>query len=173
MQSELVRIGTVARPHGLRGDLVVRAEGDVLATLAPGEAVRLRGPDGRVRTVTLRFLRPDRDRWLAAFEELPDRTAAESVRSAEILIEADRLPPLAEGAYYHADLIGLRVATDDGDELGRLVRIIETGAHDVYEIVDEQGRETLVPAVEQFIALVDLQQGRMVVRLVEGMRDAD
>ena len=173
MQGELVRIGTLTRPHGVRGELAAQPEGEALAALHPGDSVVVRLRGGRERSLGITGLRPDRDRWLVKLEGIADRTAAEDYRAAELLVAYEQLPELDADEFYQADLIGMRVVDVDGAELGTLEAIIETGAHDVYQVVDERGIETLIPAVKAFIEATDVAARTMTVRLLEGMRDAD
>lgn len=78
-------------------------------------------------------------------------------------------PQLPEGEYFHYQLIGLRVITSEGEELGEISEIIETGSNDVYVVSGEKG-ELLVPAIAQVVRNVDLANQVMVVSLLEGMR---
>lgn len=79
------------------------------------------------------------------------------------------LPALPEGSYYHHQLIGLRVF-DGSEELGVLAAIMETGANDVYIIDQEDGQELLIPAIPDVILKIDLENNRMEVHLLEGLR---
>ncbi len=81
---------------------------------------------------------------------------------------ADR-PTLPDGEYYHHQLLGLEVHSDGGQILGTLIEVLETGANDVYVISDVQGKELLLPAIPEVILEVDLEQGRMLVHLMEGL----
>jgi 16S rRNA processing protein RimM len=78
-------------------------------------------------------------------------------------------PTLPEGEYYHHQLIGLNVVTDEGRELGALVDIIETGANDVYIVRDPDGNETLLPAIPSVILDVKLADHQMYVHLLDGL----
>ncbi len=91
----------------------------------------------------------------------PDEAAAH--RGQLVRIDRADAPPLPEGEYYHYQLIGLDVVDTDGRLLGRLARIIETGANDVYVVIGPEG-EILLPAIESVVREVDLDSGRMVVQ---------
>ena len=77
------------------------------------------------------------------------------------------LPP---GEYYHYQLVGLAVVTEQGEELGTLQEVLVTGSNDVYVVQSEAGDEILLPAVSQVIKQVDLSAGRMLVHLIDGLR---
>jgi 16S rRNA processing protein RimM len=82
---------------------------------------------------------------IARFAEVPDRTAAERLRGTELTVPRSALPPLEEGEYYHADLLGLPAALPDGTSIGRIVAIENFGAGDVLEIERGDGRRFMVP----------------------------
>ena len=79
---------------------------------------------------------------------------------------------LKKNEYFIADLIGLKVYTEDGTFLGNLEDVMQTGANDVYQIVTEEGKEILIPAIRQCILDVDIESGNMKVHLLEGLVDA-
>ena len=90
----------------------------------------------------------------------------------DVLITRSAAPPLPEGSYYQADLVGLRVVTDEGRELGRVAEIWETGANDVYVVRGEQ-EEWLLPATREVVRGIDLAAEIMLVRPLEGMIDSE
>lgn len=99
---------------------------------------------------------------VAHLEGVDDRDQAELLRGAEIAVERARLEPLDEGEYYWADLIGLRVVTTQGVELGRIERLMETGANDVLVVRGE--RERLIPYLRpDVVTAVDLATGTLQV----------
>lgn len=92
-------------------------------------------------TLTLKSLR----NGIARFAEVPDRNAAERLRGTELTVPRSALPPLAEGEYYHVDLLGLACASTSGEPLGRVVAIDDFGAGDVIEIERPGGKRFMVP----------------------------
>ncbi len=82
---------------------------------------------------------------IARFAEVPDRTAAEALRGTVLTVPREALPPLADGEYYHADLIGLSVVTTEGEPVGRVVLVENFGAGDVIEIERDGGGRFMAP----------------------------
>lgn len=119
-----VTLAVVTGAHGVTGEvrLKVFAE-DLKAHKAFNQGA-----------LTLKALRLTPQGAIARFAEIPDRTAAEKLRGTELTVPRSALPPLGEGEYYHADLIGLRVASDAGEPLGTVVLVENFGAGDVLEI---------------------------------------
>lgn len=96
-------------------------------------------------TLTLKSVRHGNNGAIARFAEIPDRTAAEKLRGTELSVPRDALPPLGEGEYYHADLIGLAAVSETGDGIGTVVTIENFGAGDVIEIERADGKRFMVP----------------------------
>ena len=95
--------------------------------------------------LTVKSLRITPQGAIACFAEVADRTAAEGLRGTELTVSRTALPPLGEGEYYHADLIGLPVVSDAGDPLGTVVQVENFGAGDVLEIERPDGKRFMVP----------------------------
>ena len=98
---------------------------------------------------------------VAHVDGIDDRTAIERYRGWEIGVVEENLPATDENEYYWKDLVGLSVHSSDGVDLGKVVRLIETGAHDVLVIEGEAG-QILVPFVRQIVTSVDLNAGRLI-----------
>lgn len=96
-------------------------------------------------TLTLKSVRPGNNGAIARFAEVTDRNAAEALRGTELTVSRDALPPLGEGEYYHADLIGLTAIAQSGDPLGTVVTVENFGAGDVIEIERPDGKRFMVP----------------------------
>jgi 16S rRNA processing protein RimM len=163
---KFLAVGRVVRPHGVRGALLVDPISEQLLSLQAGAEVRL-GPD-HSRMIFLE-LRRHGGRWLLRLEGVETREAAELMRGQEIALPLEDVPPLPEGTFYHWQIIGLRVLSDDGQMLGTVSDIIETGANDVYVVRDEAGGELLLPAIASVILDVDLEAGVIRVHLMPGL----
>ncbi len=130
-----VVLAAIAGAHGLAGEVRLKLFADDLSGYSS-----LNGG-----ALTLLSLRSGNNGAIARFREITDRTAAEARRGTELWVPRDQLPPLAEGEYYHADLLGLAVVSSDGDALGHIVAIDDFGAGDVIEIERPNGKRFMVP----------------------------
>ncbi len=167
-KSCLVPLGRVLKPHGIRGELKVLPYGETLGEMEPGEKLfSIEGTEQR--QLTLLRLRTQKRVWIAQFAELDSIDQAQALAGKDLFVDKDRLPDLPEGEYYHFQLIGLSVVTKDGTPLGTLSSIFQTGSNDVY-VVETGGEELLVPALDDVVCEVDLENGKLVVDLPEGMR---
>jgi 16S rRNA processing protein RimM len=167
----LVPVGKIVRTHGLRGALRIFPYGETLGLQKPGAKLHLYSASDREKLeLTLVSLRSQGRCYVVQFAELPDIDAAQRVVDLEIVVPEECLPLTSEGEYYHYQLIGLRVETAAGKDIGVLRSIIETGGNDVYVVGHGTG-EILIPAIAEVILEVDLQGGRMIIEPPEGLSD--
>lgn len=99
--------------------------------------------------------------------ETPEQ--AETLKNSYLKIDRKNAKKLPEGTYYIADLIGLDVYTDENKLLGKLDYIYNTGSSDIYVVKDEQGKETLLPAIKEVLKQVDLDSKKIIVHIIEGL----
>lgn len=138
-QNRPVTLAAVTGAHGVTGDVRLKLFGEGIASLEPFK----RFNDG---TLTLAKLREDgKGGAIARFAEIADRNAAEKLRGTLLTVPRSALPPLGEGEYYHADLIGLAAVSDAGEPLGTVVAVENFGAGDVIEIERPSGKRFMVP----------------------------
>jgi 16S rRNA processing protein RimM len=163
---QFLAVGKLHRPHGVRGEMVMEVITDFPERIRPGMQVYV-GDERQL--LHIRQCRPVVNGMLVLFEELDTSEAAGEWRNAIVAVRADEIPPLPDGEYYHHQLLGLQVVSDTGLELGRVTQILETGANDVCVVRSEDGREVLIPMVEEFVLGIDPAAGMMRVHLLEGL----
>ena len=104
-----------------------------------------------------------------AFEGYDTPEQAGKLRNQLAYVPTADRPPLPDGEYYHHQLIGLKVISEQGEVLGKVTEILATGANDVYVVRAEIGAEILIPAVDEFVRAVDLERGELRVHLAPGL----
>jgi 16S rRNA processing protein RimM len=159
-------VGEILKPWGYRGEVKVQILTDFPKRLAKLKTVYL-GPDARV--VQVERARLHSGAALMKFEGYDSPEAVAKLRGQTVQILAAEAAPLVEGQFYHHQIIGLQALSSDGVLLGQVEEILETGANDVYLIRREDGRELLLPAIQDVIQEIDLENKRMVVRLLPGL----
>ncbi|KLE35758.1 ribosome maturation factor RimM [Aurantiacibacter luteus] len=138
-----VILAAVAGAHGVAGEVRLKLFGERLDGLKAHKTFNAGETGG---ALTLSKVRDDnKGGAVARFAEITDRTAAEKLRGTLLTVSRDALPPLGEGEYYHADLIGLAAVSDTGEALGEVVAVHNFGAGDVIEIRRETGKLFMVP----------------------------
>ncbi len=148
-RGELVALGVVARPHGVRGEVRVHLYNPESTLLYELDAIDLR-KDGVVRRVAIEDARPGGDACLMRLEGCSDRDAADALRGTELCIAREELPPLADDEMYQTDLEGLSVATEDGTRVGTVIRVIEYPSVSCLEVRCEE-RVVEIPMLERYI----------------------
>jgi 16S rRNA processing protein RimM len=132
-----ITLAVIIGAHGVMGEVRLKLFADGVASLKAHKSFN----DG---ALTLKSIR-DGNSIIARFAEISDRNAAEAARGTELTVSREALPPLAEGEYYHADLIGLPCVSSEGEDLGRCVAIENFGAGDVIEVERPDGKRFMVP----------------------------
>ena len=168
---KLLVLGWVLGAWGLRGEVKVRSFREAPTLLSPGQSVILRGPRGESE-VLVEAIRPLRHLHVARLQGVSTRTGAEALKGHEICIPRETAPVLPEATYYQDDILGLKVRTETGEDLGEIIDIWSSHAQDLY-VVRRDGGEWFLPAVRAFILQVDLENRVMVVRPIKGLVDAE
>ncbi|HEV2865756.1 MAG TPA: ribosome maturation factor RimM [Allosphingosinicella sp.] len=135
-----VTLAAVAGAHGIGGEVRLKLFADSLDSLKRHKSL-LAGE----RTLTFTSVRGGKGDPIVRFAEIADRNAAEALRGQLLSVPRDALPPLGEGEYYLADLIGLACETLDGQALGTVVAVENFGAGDLLEIERPDGMRALIP----------------------------
>lgn len=152
--ADRVALAAVAGAHGIGGEVRLKLFAQGLDSLKRHKQVRVGD-----RVLTLVALKPAKQP-IARFAEIADRSAAEGLRGQLVTVPRSALPPLEEGEYYHADLIGLPCEDAAGAPLGTVVAVENFGAGDLLELEKADGRRILVPFRD---GIANLKDGRVLV----------
>lgn len=156
-----VILGRIGAPHGVRGWVRIHSSARPPESILEFDRWWI-GADDEAREVCVAESRIGSRDIVARLEDCNDRDGALALRNAEISVTAEALPEPDDGEWYWHELIGLRVFTLDGTELGRVDHLLETGANDV--LVVRGDRERLIPWIpDEVIREIDAEQGRMVI----------
>ncbi len=169
MGEPAVVVGAVTKAHGLRGEVGVQVRSDNPERFAPGSHVFL----AEGRRLTVERAHAHGKALLVKFTEIADRAEAEGLRGQELQVPESWLPPLPDGEYWPFQIHGCRVTTESGRELGTVAEIVPNPANDLWIARDDTGTETLIPALNEIIALVDVGAKRILVRDLPGLTAPD
>ena len=135
-----IALAAVAGAHGIKGELRLKLFAESVASLKAHKQVYV---GGELREI--RDLRDASKTAIARIDGVSDRTAAEALRGTLIEVDREALPPLGEGEYYHADLVGLPCVGPAGEVLGSVAGIENFGAGDLIEVLLTNGKRSLIP----------------------------
>jgi 16S rRNA processing protein RimM len=168
---ELVVVGRVGRPQGIKGEVTVEVRTDdpddrfAVGRVLTTEPVE-RGP------LTVESSRQQGKYLVVLFEGVADRNTAELLRDTLVLVDVADLPPLAaDDEYYDTQLIGLSAELADGSSLGEVTDVLHLPGGDVLVVRRSHGAEALVPFVRAIVPTVDLPGGRVVIHPPAGLLD--
>ncbi len=139
MSDKPVTLAAITGAHGVTGEVRLKLFGEGVAALKRYRAFC----DSKLTVTSLRD--DSKGGAIARFAEVTDRTAAEKLRGTALTVPRSTLPPLGEGEYYHADLLGLPAVSTTGEALGECIAIENFGAGDVIEIRKPDGKRFMVP----------------------------
>lgn len=163
--SEPIIVGRIVSAHGLSGAAKAEALSDVPHRFAVGQTLHVRGTPYVISS----SVRAGRRQVILKFRGLDSLAGARGLVGEWMTVPRESAPALPEGGYFHFQLLGLQVFTKEGERLGRVCEVLETGSNDVY-VVSDGGGELLLPALADVIRKIDLAQGVMVVDLPDGLR---
>jgi 16S rRNA processing protein RimM len=165
-EPEYLVVGFLRRPHGIKGEMLMDVHTDFPERLKTDLTVFV-GETYRPMVIASRRLHAAG--LLVRFRGIKSPEEAGLYRNTWVYVPAANRPELPKGEYYHHQLIGLNVVTDEDRNLGVLVDILETGANDVYVIRDADGSEVLLPAIPPVVLEIKLADRQMCVHLLDDL----
>lgn len=157
-------LGKLRRAHGIKGEIPLEIYSDMLELLSQDQVVYV----GESHQATIiQQTRWKNDLLLLKFKDINDRDIVSKLTNENVYVRADQLPPLEDDEFYYHQLLGLNVYDVEGFYLGQISEILKTGANDVYLIRGDEGDELLIPAIEDVILEIDLEQQKMLVAKLE------
>ncbi|MDD3277870.1 MAG: ribosome maturation factor RimM [Lachnospiraceae bacterium] len=165
---EFLKVGIISSLHGVHGEVKVYPTTDDVKRFKKLKQVYMQTKTDRVllEVESVKFVKQFA---VLKFKGYDNPDAIQKYRECELFVERKDAVPLKKDEYYVADLIDMKVFTEDGKEFGTLKDVLPTGANDVYIIQTEEHGEVLVPAIKECIKEVDPAGQRMVIHLLEGL----
>lgn len=166
---DMLQVGVITQTHGIKGEVKVFPTTDDAQRFKKLKKVTLdNGKERRELEITsVKFFK---NLVILKFKGIDDINEVEKYKKAALFVTREDAVPLEENEYFIADLIGLRVVSDEGEELGTLDDVLQTGANDVYVVKNDKGEEILVPAIKDCVKNVDIEGGEIILHLLPGLR---
>jgi 16S rRNA processing protein RimM len=168
--NDLITIGKIVKVWGFKGEVKVLPITNNLKRFGRLLSVYIVSPEGKELKKRIRGVKYGKDAIILSLEGFRNVEEASGLLNHFIKIPAGDLYPLPEGEYYIFQLLGLKVYTDEGREIGILSDIFSTGSNDVY-VVRKDKKEYLIPAIREVIKEIDIKKKRMVIHPMDGLLD--
>ena len=166
----MLEVGKIINTHGLRGEVKVVTWTDVPEDFENIKKVSVK-KGSEVLNLTVARIKYQKNNLIVKFKEVDTIEEAESFKNCILTAEKDELPPLPEGVYYVADLIGCTVYDSDGTEIGVVKDVFTAGAGNVYDVKSPDGKQVLVPANDGTVVSTDIVSKKIIMNIPEGLDD--
>jgi len=167
---DLLQVGVITTTHGVRGEVKVFPTTDDAARFKKLKQVILDTGKEKIE-LEIAGVKFFKNLVILKFKGIDDINDVEKYRKKSLYVTRENAVKLKKDEYFIADLIGLKVISDEGEDLGTISDVMQTGANDVYVIRKEGAEELLVPAIKQCVKNVDIEGGTMEIHLLPGLRD--
>ncbi len=167
---EMLEIGKIINTHGLRGDVKVAPWTDVPEDFEYIKKAYVK-KGGEIIPLSVSYVKYQKNNLIIKFKEISSIEEAETFKNLVLTAEKAELPPLPEGMYYIADLIGCIVEDTDGNEKGKIIDVFSAGAGNVYEVQSQDGKKLLLPANEGTVISTDIENKKILMNIPEGLED--
>lgn len=168
MAEDLLQVGVITSTHGIRGEVKVFPTTDDNNRFKKLKECFIEFKNELV-LVKVKGCKFFKNMVILHFEGIDNINDVEKYKQCKLFVDREHAVPLDEDEYFMTDLIDMQVVTEDDEMVGTLKEIIPTGANDVYVVVDENGKELLLPAIKECILSVDVELRRMRVHLMKGL----
>ena len=167
---ELFRVGVISNTHGIRGEVKVYPTTDNVRRFDDLKEVILdTGKEQlNLHVTSVKYFK---NMVILKFKEFDNINDIIPYKGMDLLVPRENAIPLEEGEYYIADIIGSKVITDEDKILGTLTDVLQTGANDVYVVKTKDGKEVLLPSIEECILDRDIENKIVKVHIMKGLLD--
>lgn len=168
MKQQYFEIGQIVNHFGIKGMVKVNPFTDDISQFEEMKTI-LVDKKGNLQEMQIEEVKYSKNQVLLKLKGIETVEEAEKYRNCYLKLPREKARKLPKNTYFIADLIGLEVYTEEGNLLGKVDDIYNTGASDIYVVKDELGKQILLPAIKEVIKQVDLEQEKIVVHLLDGL----
>ena len=159
-----IEVGKIVNTHGIRGDVKINPFMDDVEAFRKFKYLYIK--DNKVKVKGVKFVK---NNPIVSLEGTDSVEQAELLRNTPVYIDEEMLPELSENEFYIKDIINLDVETKDGEYLGKITDVFKTGSNDVYEILKEDGKKFLIPAISEVVKEINIKDKKVTVEWLEGL----
>lgn len=166
--TKYLEIGQIVNTFGIKGMVKVKPFTDNIERFSNLEKIYIKNKSGQTE-YKIQEVKYHKNMVLIKFEGIENPGQADLLRNSYLIVDRETEEPLEAGRYYIVDMIGLDVFTDDNEYLGKLEDIYNTGSNDIYVVKNELGKQVLLPAIEDVIKNIDMDNKKVIVHLIPGL----
>ncbi len=166
--TKYLEIGQIVNTFGIKGMVKIKPFTDDINRFDRLETIYIDNKKVK-KEYKIEEVKYHKDMVLMKLEGVNTVERAEDLRQSYLLVDRDKEEPLEDGVYYIVDLLGLEVYTDEGQLLGKVDDIFNTGSNDIYVVKDELGKQILLPGIPDVLKDVDLEKGKITVHIIPGL----
>lgn len=165
-----LRIGVITTTHGIRGEVKVFPTTDDVKRFKKCKDVILhtKKEDLHLTVESCKFFK---NIVILKFKEFNNINEVERFRQCDLLVTRENAVPLKKGEYFICDIIGASVKEENGNEVGELTEVLQTGANDVYVVKLPDGKETLFPVIPDCVKKIDVENKEVIVNIMDGLME--
>ena len=164
---EYFKLGQITSPVGIKGEMRVYPYTDDTTRFSAVKTILV---DGEKEPRRLERFRRDKNLVVIKISGIDDRNASELYRGKNLFVDKKDFP-LEEDVFFADDIVGIEVYSEDGKRVGKVIDILNKPNQDIYEIETQEGKTFMLPAVKEFVLDIDTSEGKMTVRLIDGITD--
>ncbi|MFC5448314.1 ribosome maturation factor RimM [Paenibacillus aestuarii] len=169
MSEKLYTVGKIVNTHGIRGELKIIPETDFPERFAKGSELIIVDAHNKQTPVTVGTSRLHKNMYIVQFTQHSNINDVEKFKGSLLKVEGKFQQPLEEGEYYYHEIIGCKVITEEGEELGLIKEVLTPGANDVWVVALPKGKELLLPVIDDVILDVNVADKTIRVHVMEGL----
>ena len=166
--TKYLEIGQIVNTFGIKGMVKVKPFTDNIERFSNLEKIYIKNKSGQTE-YKIQEVKYHKNMVLVKFEGIENPEQADLLRNSYLIVDRETEESLEPGRYYIVDMIGLDVFTDDNEYLGKLEDIYNTGSNDIYVVKNELGKQVLLPAIEDVIKSIDMDNKKVIVHLIPGL----
>lgn len=168
MKQKYFEIGQIVNTFGIKGMVKVNPFTDDISQFEKMNSILI-DKKGTLEEMQIEEVKYSKNQVLLKLKGIETIEEAEKYRNCYLKLPREKAKKLPEGTYFIADLIGVDVYTEEGNLLGKVEDIYNSGASDIYVIKNELGKQILLPATKEVIKQIDLEQEKIIVHLLKGL----
>ena len=166
--TDYLELGQIVNTFGIKGMVKIKPFTDDVEQFEQLQTIYIKNKNSK-KEYEIEEVKYHKNMILLKLKGIENPEQAETLRESYVIIPREKAKKLEEGTYYIVDMIGLEVFTEEGEKIGILEDIFNTGSNDIYVVKNDLGKQILLPAIEEVIKKIDIENRKITVHLIKGL----